>query len=49
MPRAHETRAALRAATVAAVTYGGLSETEAHRQSGVTRMTVRAWLGKHKP
>ena len=27
----------------------GMTETEAARRYGVTRMTIRAWLGKRKP
>ena len=36
---------ALRAAVRAAVA-AGMSESEASRQAGVSRMTVRSWLGK---
>lgn len=43
--RAHRARTALRAAVIAAVA-GGMSESEAARQAGVTRMTVRQWIGK---
>ncbi|HEY9409283.1 MAG TPA: hypothetical protein VIQ30_00255 [Pseudonocardia sp.] len=43
---ANDARIALQAATVVAVEIGGLSEYQAAEQSGVSRMTVRAWLGK---
>lgn len=43
--RVTEATEAVRAAVVEAVA-GGMSEVEAARQAGVTRMTVRAWLGK---
>lgn len=36
---------ALRAAVTAAVN-AGMSEVEAARRAGATRMTIRAWLGK---
>ena len=43
--RATETRRALRAAARASVA-AGVSEYDAAEASGVTRMTVRAWMGK---
>lgn len=42
---AAEARIRLRTA-VEAVVADGMSEAEAARQSGVTRMTIRSWLGK---
>lgn len=42
---ARKTRAQLRLATLAAIA-AGMSEAEAERQTGITRMTVRAWRGK---
>lgn len=43
--RAAEARDATRAAMRVAV-HAGMSESEAARRFGVTRMTVRAWMGK---
>lgn len=45
--RAAMRRQHLRAATVRAVR-AGMSEVEAARRAGVTRATVRAWLGKKR-
>ena len=42
---AHYAAAQLKAAVRAAVA-AGMSESEAARQAGVSRMTVRSWLGK---
>jgi len=47
--RAEEGREAARdalAAACAAAVAAGVSESETARLAGVTRMTVRAWLGK---
>lgn len=47
--RAEEGREAARdalAAAVRAAVAAGMTESEAARLAGVTRMTVRAWLGK---
>lgn len=44
--RADAARLSLRDCVVCAVTVHGMTEVEAARLSGVTRMTVRAWLGK---
>lgn len=47
MPHGRMTRSrALVERRVAAAVRGGMSEAEAARRSGVTRMTVRSWLGK---
>jgi len=42
---AHKCRDNLRAAVIRAVSEG-MSESEAARRAGVTRQTVRFWLGK---
>jgi hypothetical protein len=44
--RADEQRELLKDRVIDAVTEGGMAEAEAARLAGVTRMTVRAWLGK---
>jgi hypothetical protein len=41
-----EAKAALRGAAIALVGRGKMAEAEFARASGVTRMTVRSWLGK---
>lgn len=43
--RAADAAARLRAATIVAV-HGGMTEVEAAAKSGVSRVTVRRWLGK---
>jgi hypothetical protein len=43
---AMNTRRELKAATVVLTRARVLSESEAERRAGVTRMTVRSWLGK---
>lgn len=43
---AMKTRQELKAAVIALALPRHISESEAERRAGVTRMTVRAWLGK---
>jgi hypothetical protein len=44
--KADSERTQLRDCVVAAVTVHGMSELEASKLAGVTRQTVRAWVGK---
>lgn len=36
----------VRAAVIASIRYGGMSESEAARRAGIDRGTVRRWIGK---